>query len=105
MKTRTTIRYLSITIGLCTMMLPLSSQADVYWSLKLGHGLELGHSDHHQYRQKHVRKTHKRKHSHHRPQRLQHYYRRHRAYHQHHYYDASPYGFIPRDYRKYSLRH
>ena len=105
MKSRTTIRNLGIAIGLCTMMLPLSSQAGVYWSLNLGHGLKLGHSDHHQYRQQRVRKTHKRKHGHRRPQRLQHYYWKHRAYHQRHYYDANPYGFIPRRHRGHGSRY
>jgi len=105
MRTKISSPYLGTAIALFAMLLPLSSQADVYWSLNLGHGLKLAHGDHRQYHHQHIRKSHKRKHGHHKPKRLRQYYWRHRAYHQRHYYDTNPYGFIPRHRPRNYSRH
>lgn len=95
MKSKTTIRYLGAAIAIGAMLLPLSSQADVYWSLNLGDGLRISqryHPVHYQHRE--VR-YYGHKHRHHSANKLRQYYWRHRVQ-QHHYYAPHAYGFIPR---------
>jgi len=50
MKGRIPIPYLSSAILFCALLLPVTSQADVIWSLSLGHGLRLNTDQHRQYR-------------------------------------------------------
>ena len=95
MKNKTTLRYLGAAIAACAMLLPLSSQADVYWSLNLSDGIRISNNHHvdrySPYKARHHR--HHAKHGHHQRHNLRKYYRHHRA--QQHFAPYA-YSFIPR---------
>ena len=104
MKSKPTIRYLGTAIAVCAILLPLSSQADVYWSLNLGDGLRISQSHypvrHYQREVKHYGH----RYHHHKSHKLQQYYWHHRVQ-QHHYFAPYTYGFMPRHHSHYGSHH
>ncbi|MFO7602972.1 MAG: hypothetical protein R6X06_04055 [Gammaproteobacteria bacterium] len=110
MKGKTNLRYLGSAMALGAMLLPLSSQADVSWSITLGHGLPLSHNLYqpHRYQSHHhksqrpapVVKHHGHPQRHHKEHRSRHKYGHHyeqRSLRASRYYPTpAPYGFIPR---------
>ena len=99
MKSRSISRYMAIGIALCAMLLPLTSQADVRWSIQLGHGLNISHDYYQPYRHYSRKQYHHHRYDDHRHHgwKSRHHYRDYRGYKARRYYHTPyPYGFIPR---------
>ena len=98
---------LASTMALAVTLLPTTSQADVYWSISLGHSVQLHpdhyshRSGHHGHKRHHVKRHRARKHHyarehHYQPRRSYYGHRKHHVYHHHARHGAYPYAFIPR---------
>ena len=97
MKRKTLLRYSGGAVLLFAALLPLTSQADVIWSISLGRGLYLDRDYHPRYPHYERYEANRHAHRYHRRYSLHEYYSRHRA---------RARGFYDNDYRyKFSPRY
>ncbi len=96
MNRKTLLRYSGGTVLLFAMLLPLTSQADVIWSIRLGQGLYIDRDYHPRYERHERYEANRRAHRYERREALHEYYSRHRARARGFYDNDYRYKFTPR---------